>query len=73
MWMWSPLPPLDLLERLCVVISSELQVLMHVVWEKMEMEIRSHEQRDEDGAGVVDMADFNVVEERYVVPVGPTI
>jgi hypothetical protein len=34
------------------------------MWEKMEMEIRSlHEQRDEERAGVVDMADFNVVEE----------
>jgi hypothetical protein len=42
------------------------------MWEKMEMEIRSlHEQGDEERAGVVDMADFNVVEERYVVSEGP--
>jgi hypothetical protein len=40
--------------------------------EWMEMEMRSlHEQRDEERAGVVDIADFNVVEARYGVSVGP--
>ena len=45
---------------------------MYVIWEKMVIEIRSlHKQRDEERAGMVDMADFNVVEERYMVSAGP--
>ena len=45
---------------------------VRVMREWTEMEMRSlHEQRDEERAGVVDMADFNVVEEHYVVSAGP--